>query len=461
MTLPFTTRSTAHDIPIIPLTAANYKRWVKTQAGLIQQWLKSQSFTATEGAVILIPTVEGHAECALAIIPKTPSLWDWAAIASQLPASHPYYFPAELQPDDISSALLGWALESYRFDQFKANDKSTPTMRLPKGTSKEWVEDVASSVFLVRDLINRPANELTPATLADACREVAKECHAEYHEIVGDDLLKQQYPTIHAVGRACSVPPRLLDLRWGDKKAPKLTLVGKGVCFDTGGLNIKTGKSMGLMKKDMGGAAATLGLARLIMKQKLPVRLRVLIPAVENSIAGNAMRPQDIIRTRKGLTVEIGNTDAEGRLILCDALAEADTETPDLLIDMATLTGASRVALGPDIPSFFTDDDGMAEQLQALGANVSDPLWRLPLWQDYWRYMESDVADMDNSGSGGGYAGAITAALFLKQFISRPEHWLHVDMMAWNTGSRAGRPKGGEAQGLRTLFAYLEKRYRK
>jgi leucyl aminopeptidase len=320
--------------------------------------------------------------------------------------------------------------------------------------------DMAESIYLVRDLINLPANDLGPTALAKACRTVADECQASYSEIIGDELLQQNYPLVHAVGRACDDAPRLAEFSWGNKSHPKVTIVGKGVCFDTGGLNLKGGKSMGMMKKDMGGAAAAIGLARLIMRHNLPVRLRVLIPAVQNSVSANAFRPQDVLTARNGVTVEIGNTDAEGRLIMADALADADDEKPDLLIDMATLTGASRVALGPDIPSFFTEDDKLANALSRHAKEQNDPLWRLPMWEDYNRYISSEIADIDNSGSGGGYAGAITAALFLKNFVKHTKRWVHIDMMAWNTSSRPGRPQGGEAQGLRTLLAYIQQAYR-
>lgn len=459
MTLPVTYTKSKSDISLIPITAKHYKKWLSAQPAATKAWLKANGFIAQDGTATIVPDEHGKPSSAICIIPPTPTLWDWSAIASQLPAEHHYSFAKEHSPECLDTVLLGWALEEYRFETFRKRDKQCPTLCIPKSHDTSRVSIMAESIILTRTLINRPANDLTPAALAEAAKELASECKASFIEIVGDALLKNNYPTIHAVGRACDVPPRLIDISWGNKKHPKVTLVGKGVCFDTGGLNIKGGSSMGLMKKDMGGAAATLGLACMIMKTGLPIRLRVLIPAVENSISGNAFRPQDIITTRKGLTVEVGNTDAEGRLILCDALAEADDEQPDLLVDMATLTGASRVALGPDIPSFFTNDDTLASNLASISKAVNDPLWQLPLWSDYMKYMEGDVTDLDNSGSGGGYAGAITAALFLQRFVTQTKRWLHIDMMAWNVSSRPGRPKGGEAQGIRALFDYLEKTY--
>ena len=305
----------------------------------------------------------------------------------------------------------------------------------------------------MRDLVNTPAEDMGPAELAEAARKVAKAGGAKFSTIVGPALLKRNYPCIHIVGRASSRPPRLIDLRWG-RRGPKVTLVGKGVCFDSGGLDLKTANYMQLMKKDMGGAAHVLGLAQMIMAAGLELRLRVLIPAVENSVSANAYRPLDIVRSRKGLTVEIGNTDAEGRVILCDALAEADTEKPDLLIDIATLTGAARVALGPDLPALFANDDLVAEAVLKHGKAVEDPLWRLPLHKPYRKLIDSKVADINNAGDSP-FAGAITAALFLADFVDPATHWLHLDVMAWNPTARPGRPVGAEAVAIRALYALI------
>ncbi len=317
---------------------------------------------------------------------------------------------------------------------------------------------MARAVFLARDLANTPAGDLGPEELAAAAVDVAEAAGACHRVVVGDGLLVENYPTIHAVGRASSRAPRLVDIRWGDPAAPKLTLVGKGVCFDTGGLDLKGASGMRLMKKDMGGAAIMLGLAQAIMNADLPVRLRVLLPCVENAVSGNAMRPLDIIRTRKGITVEIGNTDAEGRLILCDALAEASTEAPALLVDMATLTGAARVALGPEVAALFCNDDTVAASLLAAAAAEEDPVWRMPLWRPYRKMLDSKIADINNV-SEGPHAGAITAALYLQEFVAPGIPWAHFDVMAWNPQSRPGRPEGAEATALRALYAHIAHRF--
>ena len=311
----------------------------------------------------------------------------------------------------------------------------------------------------MRDLINTPANDMGPERLEAAVRQLGERHGAQVSSIVGDELLAQNYPTIHAVGRAAAIAPRLIDLVWGDEDRPKLTLVGKGVCFDSGGLDLKPPAGMRLMKKDMGGAANMIGLAHMVMAAALPVRLRLLVPAVENSVSGNAMRPMDVIRTRKGLTVEIGNTDAEGRLILCDALAEASSESPDLILDCATLTGAARTALGADLPALFCNDDAVATALLAAGDAEQDPVWRMPLYRPYRKMLSSDVADLNNV-SEAPLAGAVTAALFLERFVEPGTPWAHMDMMAWNREARPGRPRGGEAQFIRGAMAMLRRRYR-
>jgi leucyl aminopeptidase len=348
---------------------------------------------------------------------------------------------------------------SYRFTRYKKPTKKQATLTPSANCNSERVQAMAEAINQARDLINTPANDMGPAELAAACREAAEHFGAEYTEIVGKDLLKKNYPAIYEVGKASEREPRLIDIRWGSKRHPKVTLVGKGVCFDSGGLDIKPSSGMRLMKKDMAGAACMLALACMIMSARLKVRLRVLIPAVENSISGNAYRPLDVIRTRKGISVEIGNTDAEGRIILCDALCEADSEKPDLLIDCATLTGAARTALGTDIPALFTPDDALADSLASHAKAEDDPLWRLPLWESYRDMLTSPVADI-NSAPDSAYAGAITAALYLKEFVSETKAWAHIDMMAWNLKARPGRPVGGEAMAVRTLFAFLSKKFR-
>jgi leucyl aminopeptidase len=359
-----------------------------------------------------------------------------------------------------TDAALGWALGSYGFHAYKKPKRAAANLVWPRDADQDEVERLAHSVFLVRNLINTPAEDMGPAQLADAVQAVATAHGATLRIITGDELLSQNFPTIHLVGRASPREPRLIDLRWGDEKGPKVTLVGKGVCFDTGGLDLKTHEGMLEMKKDMGGAAVTLGLANALMAAGAPIRLRLLIPAVENSVAGNAMRPRDIVRTRSGKTVEIGNTDAEGRLILCDALFEADSERPDLLIDCATLTGAARVALGPELQALFCDDDALANGLLQSGQNVGDPLWRLPLWRAYRKEIDGKCADLNNVAHSG-FAGAIIAALYLAEFVSPSTRWAHIDMMASNVKARPGRPEGGEATGLRALYAFIRQRYDK
>ncbi|MFH1556133.1 MAG: leucyl aminopeptidase family protein, partial [Pseudomonadota bacterium] len=331
-------------------------------------------------------------------------------------------------------------------------------LKLGAGDDAAALARTFEAVRLVRDLVNTPANDLGPAELEDAARRLAARHGASFRSIVGADLLARNFPLIHTVGRAATRAPRLLDLAWGPEDAPKVTLVGKGVCFDTGGLDIKPSSGMLIMKKDMGGAATALGLAHLIMSRGLKVRLRVLIPAVENAIAGDAFRPGDIFSSRKGLTVEIGNTDAEGRLVLADALSLADEDSPDLLVDFATLTGAARVALGPHLPPAYTDDEALAADLARHAQAQADPLWRLPLWRPYAAMIDSKVADINNAGAGG-FAGSITAALFLARFVETAKSWLHLDIYAWNPSARPGRPEGGEAQTIRALDALIAERY--
>ena len=360
--------------------------------------------------------------------------------------------------EDVNLACLGFLLGQYEFTAYKKGREDGPRLAWPEGADREAVMRAARAVFLARDLVNTPANDLGPDGIERAVRAVAQEAGARVSVIAGDDLLPG-FPMVHAVGRASATPPRLIDMTWGQEDAPKVTLVGKGVAFDTGGLNIKPGGSMALMKKDMGGAACTLALARAVMEANLPVRLRLLVPAVENAISGNAFRPGDVLPSRKGLSVEIGNTDAEGRLILADALALADEEEPDLLIDMATLTGAARVALGPDLPPLYTADDTLADGLVAAGGRVADPLWRMPLWGPYDANLKSKVADVSHI-SPGGFAGSITAALFLQRFVEKASAWAHLDVFCWVPEAKPHAPVGGEAHGVRALLTYLEKRYR-
>jgi leucyl aminopeptidase len=360
-------------------------------------------------------------------------------------------------PHDTRLAALAFALGSYRFTRYRKADANGAKLVIPDGVDGEDVSRIAEGVALARDLINTPANDMGPAELEQAARDLAGRHGAGIRSIVGEDLLQQNFPLIHAVGRASPRAPRLIDLTWGDAAHPKVTLVGKGVCFDTGGLDIKPDSGMLIMKKDMGGAANVLAAAHMIMGGKLKVRLRVLIPAVENAISGDAFRPLDIYKSRKGITVEIGNTDAEGRLVLADALALADEEAPDLIADMATLTGAARVALGPELPPLFTHDDTLAADLARHAEGERDPLWRLPLWRPYESMLESKIADTNNVG--GGQAGAITAALFLARFVTAAKAWAHFDIYAWTPSAKPARPDGGECQIARALYALLKERY--
>jgi leucyl aminopeptidase len=361
-------------------------------------------------------------------------------------------------PADSRLAALAFALGCYRFTRYRKSDGKEIALALPDGLDGAELSRLLDGVTLARDLINTPANDMGPAELEEAARVLARRHGASIHSIVGEDLTAKNFPLIHAVGRAAERAPRLIDLSWGSPAHPKITLVGKGVCFDTGGLDIKPDSAMLIMKKDMGGAAAALALAHMIMDRKLPLRLRVLIPAVENAISGAAFRPLDVYRSRKGVTVEVGNTDAEGRLILADALALADEEKPELLIDMGTLTGAARVALGPDLPPFYTDDDQLALDVAKHATAENDPLWRLPLWGPYDAMLDSKVADINNVSSTS-FAGSITCALFLRRFVEAAKAWLHVDVYAWNPKTRPGRPEGGECQAARALYALLTSRY--
>ena len=447
----------AHDaVPISVLDAAGLKAWLAGREPRIRAWVDSSGFEAKAGAVCPIPGETGHVErilCGRDI--DTPDIWRIAALPERLP---PGSYALESGADPAQAAL-GWMLGAYRFDRYKtAEAKARPILGLPDGIDRERLTATVEAVFLARDLINTPAEDMKPSDLAAAAETVAGRHGAEFRVTVGDDLLERNYPAIHAVGRAAADAPRLIDLAWGDADRLKVTLVGKGVCFDSGGLGIKPASGMKLMKKDMGGAATVLGLAGMIMALKLPVRLRLLIPAVENAIAGNAYRPMDVIRTRSGTTVEIGHTDAEGRVILCDALADAAGEEPDLLLDVATLTGAARVALGTELPALFCNDDGLAGDILAQGEAADDPLWRLPLWPGYRKRIEGEAGDITNAPEGP-FGGAITAALFLERFVDGAAGWAHIDTMGWNLTARPGRPKGGEAPALRALFAAIEARY--
>ena len=416
-------------------------------------------FKGTQGQTLLVPS-NGDTDTIVLLGMEpgedTAPFAVGAAIAS-LPVRD-YLLPNDLE--DVAGIILGFGLSAYGFDRYRKTATQHPRLVVPEEIDLTRLNAILSGVYLTRDLVNTPSNDLGPEELASAITDLFKRFGGTGRVVVGDDLLSENFPMIHAVGRASDRAPRLADFSWGDETDPKVTLVGKGVVFDTGGLDIKPASAMGLMKKDMGGSANVLGLASMIMEAKLPVRLRVLVPCVENAISGNAFRSGDVLPSRKGLTVEIGNTDAEGRLVLADALALADEEAPDLLIDMATLTGAARVALGPDLPPFYTDDEELAEDIALMADAVADPLWRMPLWKPYLKYMTSPIADINHiNTSGTGFAGSVTAALFLSRFVENAKSWAHFDIYAWNPSDKPGKPSGGEAQGIRCLFDLISDRY--
>ena len=418
----------------------------------MRQLASAQGFEAASGGLLALTRADGTIAQWLVGAPAAGAdPFTLGAISSKLPGGTYYYDP---EPHQHELVALGFALELYKYDPFRPLKAKDVRLVLPKSVDAQKLHSEVDAAFLVRDLINAPANLMGPDELEDAAHTLAKAHGAKFTTVKGAKLAKE-FPLIHIVGLASPRAPRLIDFTWGNEAHPKVTIVGKGVCFDTGGLDIKPSSGMLLMKKDMGGAATVLGLAHLVMQAKLPLRLRVLIPAVENAISGSAFRPGDVFKTRKGLTVEIGNTDAEGRLVLCEALALADEEKPDLLIDIATLTGAARVALGPDLPPFYTDDTKLATRLLHHAAASNDPLWQLPLWKPYEAMIETPIADLNNAGQGG-FAGSITAALFLKRFVEQAKSYVHFDIFGWTPTAKPGRPKGGEAQGLRAIFGVLE-----
>jgi leucyl aminopeptidase len=444
-------------IPLDAVRKSDLETWLKKQSVREVKWLRGAGFAAKEGELIFVPAPDGAIAFAVLGLGAQNDPLALAAFSEQLPQGT-YVFrdvPAELGG---ARGALAWLLGTYSFDRYKKPGRIFPALLLSAEVDAAEVLRIAAGVFLARDLVNTPANDMGPAELAEAARKLAKKYSASIAVIEGDDLLEANYPLVHAVGRASERAPRLIDLTWGDEKAPKVTLVGKGVCFDSGGLDLKNSTGMLTMKKDMGGAAVMLGLAQMIMDAGLSLRLRVLIPAVENAVSGRAYRPGDVFRSRKGLTVEIGNTDAEGRLVLADALSEADDEAPDLLIDVATLTGAARAATGMELPPYFTDDETLAADLSRAAGEVHDPVWRLPLWRSYESAIASPIADLNNSPNYN-LAGAITAALFLNRFVCRARSWVHLDIPAWVDRPRPGRRSGAEANSARALYALLSQRY--
>ncbi|WP_425305381.1 leucyl aminopeptidase family protein [Chthonobacter albigriseus] len=446
----------------VPIHVVSEESLAATAAALPEgsrAWVEANGFKASAGSHVIVPGADGRLGSVLFGLGKTSSRARSPFLVGHLATALP---PATYRlvtfEGDLDLSVLAFALGSYRFERYVKPRPNMPRLVLPSSIDATALERTVRAVFATRDLINTPANDLGTEELAAAAKSLGERHGAQVREIIGEDLLSANFPLVYAVGAASDRLPRLVDFTWGDENHEKVTLVGKGVVFDTGGLNIKPDNSMLLMKKDMGGAANVLGLAQMIMEAGLRVRLRVIVPIVENAISGRAFRPGDVFRSRKGLTVEIGNTDAEGRLILADALALADEEAPALLVDMATLTGAARVALGPDLPPIYTHDDRLADDLAVAAMEVNDPSWRLPLWPAYDSMLSSKVADV-NHVTTGGMAGSITAALFLGRFVEKAASWLHADIFGWVPSAKPGQPEGGEAQVIRSLFALLEKRY--
>ena len=445
-----------HDniLPLHLVTNKTWDTWYKAADDNHQRWIDTQGFEPKPGRAITLPDRDGNLTGAVAIISNKP-IWDAASIANNLPVQ-----TWQINKDSANDAfddsfLLGWALAHYRYTTYR--DKPAParaSLMLPDGTVSARILGLASGTYLGRDMINMPPNKMNPAGLEDTARTLAKTYKAKI-TIISGAKLASSFPAIDCVGRAAECPPRLIDMHWG-KSGPKITLIGKGITFDSGGLDLKPSKAMEMMKKDMGGSAIALGLANALMHAKVPIQLRVLVPTAENAVSDRSMRPLDIIDTRAEIKVEIGNTDAEGRLVLADAITYAREDKPDFMIDFATLTGAARVALGTELPALFANDDAVARSIIDASNNAHDPLWQLPLFDDYDRYLDAGYAAMSSTGSTG-YGGAITAALFLRRFAGADSNWAHIDVMAWNLSGRPGRPKGGEVMGLRALFDYIDR----
>ena len=441
------------------LTPEALADWQKQLAGPHLAWMETTGFAAAAGELLLLPDNAGGLEAVLLGLGATPDPFALAALPTKLPTGA--YRLDDGAPTAVRDvAPLAWAMGCYRYDAYKSQprDAAWPQLVLDKTQDRAHIDRLNRAVYAARHLINTPAADMGPEALQAAVQNLADRHKAKLEIVCGDDLLTENYPMIHAVGRAAVEAPRLLDLVWGDEAAPKVTLIGKGVCFDTGGLNLKPGNYMELMKKDMGGAALAISLADALMDAGLNIRLRLMVGAVENAIGPDAFRPGDVLQSRKGLSVEIGNTDAEGRLVLADMLAEADSETPDLMVDFATLTGAARVAMGPEVVPFYTHSDTLAASISEAGQAVHDPMWRMPLWAGYSGWLDSQIADVSHISSSP-MGGSITAALFLARFVENCADWMHCDVYAWNMKARAGRPVGGEAQALRAVYSHIEQRF--
>ena len=444
--------------PIVVIHSASFDAFLAHADARTRSWLLATGFNAKAHTFALIPSPEGAVEKVLVGVKDAGDVYALSHLPLSLPVGS-YSISSHHDTLDPYAAALSWGLGSYQFDRYKTASRAPANLVIAAGDGVSRAERTVASAKLIRDLVNTPTEDMGPLHLSNVGRDLATEFGASFREWVGDELLANNFPAIHAVGRASHRAPRLIELTWGDTSHPRVALVGKGVCFDTGGLDIKSADGMRWMKKDMGGGAHALGLARLIMAEKLPVFLHMLVPAVENAISGNAYRPGDVIATRKGLSVEIGNTDAEGRIVLSDALALAAESRPAIIIDFATLTGAARVALGPELPATFCNDESWISDLISASEVTRDPLWRLPLWQPYNAMIEPAIADLVNTG--GPQAGAVTAALFLEHFIPKEQAWIHIDLFAWNPKSRPGRPEGGEAQTLRATLEMLRVRFQK
>lgn len=450
-------RPKSQDCPIYVVTSDTYAQVLKQRSALTQAWLNHTEFKPTVGAYRMVPNAKGQVSEVFICVDSEAPLWSLAPLVAVLPSGSYFADYTAVSAFNFDLAALGFGLAGYTFNRYKSKNEESKSLSL-RVSSIEEIQNLKEAVTLVRDLINIPCEDLGPLALAEVAQNLAESHKAKCKIIQGEALLKEGYPAVHMVGRASSQEPCFVEIEWGKKSHPTIALVGKGVCFDTGGLDIKDASSMLLMKKDMGGAAQVLGLARLIMRAQLPVHLYVLIPCVENAISGAAYRPGDVMKTRSLQTVEIGNTDAEGRLILSDALTRALELKPELIVDFATLTGAARVALGPDLPAFFCNHEPLAAAILKCAAQVQDPLWRMPLYKPYNDALRGKVADLSNTSSMK-LAGAITAALFLQKFVSPSIPWVHIDCMAWNESNKPGRPEGGEAMGMRAVFEYLKQTY--
>ncbi|MGD9979596.1 MAG: M17 family metallopeptidase [Hyphomonadaceae bacterium] len=455
--LPFIKDSAASATPIHIVRMTEWDQWIERHSETLRRLASAHDFQAQNARILLAPATDGSIERVLFGAGDHANVNVVGALAQHLPAGEYRiaFAPREFAPTAIA---IAWGLGAYAFDRYKKRKRPAPLLAPPEGADMAEAARIVEASWLARDLVNTPTNDMGPDALHAAAEDMAERHGATLKAIVGDDLLSQNYPLIHAVGRASAQAPRLLHLSWGDRSAPRLALVGKGVCFDTGGLDLKPSTGMRLMKKDMGGAAHALALSQIIMDAKLNVRLDVFIPAVENSVSSDAFRPGDIIKSRKGLTVEIDNTDAEGRLILADALTRACEDKPTLLLDFATLTGAARAALGPDIPPFYANDDALAAEFAQASLDTCDPIWRMPLWDAYENEMDTPIADLKNTGDGV-FAGSIYGALFLRRFVDAPV-WAHFDIYAWTPKEKPSRPTGGEAQALRASWLVIKQRFK-